>query len=220
VFTYYDDNDPETIDYLFSIAIKFQQNILFTGHEYGHDLKILALDDDLDLALIGRKTGFYRMEIQPFPYPLGDAASLEWGTFVYLMGYPLGYQMITKGIVSPSSYKTDEFFLVDASFNEGFSGGIVLAIRDGVPNFELVGIGKSASATYENIMVPEKKDYELKYNPEVAYEGDLYVNLKRTVNYGVTKAISSLAIRDFYMKNKQKLESAGYFASDFFTAPE
>ena len=213
IYTYFDDNDPGTQDYLFSIAIKFKQQILFTGYEEGQDLQILAMDKEKDLALLGKHTNRYNPEIQPFPYPLGSSENLEWGTFVYLMGYPLGYPMITRGIVSPGR---DDYFLVDASFNEGFSGGIVLAIKDGIPNFELVGIGKSASATFENIVVPEKESHEMVYNPEVPYQEDLYVKNRKVVNYGITKAISSKAIREFYQENKESLESREYYLSTFF----
>ena len=51
-------------------------------------------------------------------------------------------------------HKLGNIFLVDAVFNRGYSGGIVLAIRDGVPNFELVGLVKSVPAEYEYVMKP------------------------------------------------------------------
>ena len=213
LYTYYEDNDLETRDYLFSISIKFKQQILFTGYEEGKDLQILALDKEKDLALIGKHTYQYNPEILTFPYPLGSSQSLEWGTFVYLLGYPLGYQMITRGIVSPGR---DDYFLVDASFNEGFSGGIVLAIKDGIPNFELVGIGKTASATYENIVVPEKESHEMVYNPDITYDGDIYIKNRKVVNYGITKAISSNAIREFYNRNKESLDSREFYLYTFF----
>lgn len=213
IYTYYDDNDPDTQDFLYSIGIKFKQRILFTGFEEGQDLEILAIDKNRDLVLIGKHTNHYNPEINAFPYPLGISESLEWGTFVYLMGYPLGYNMITRGIVSPGR---DDYFLIDASFNEGFSGGIVLAIKDGIPNFEVVGIGKSASATFENILVPEKESHEVVYNPDVPYTEDVYVRNRKMVNYGITKAISTSAIREFYKENREGLEGKGYYLVGFF----
>jgi hypothetical protein len=118
--------------------------------------------------------------------------------------------MITRGIVSKPIQRNDDIFLIDASFNEGFSGGVVLAIKDGVPNFELVGLGKSASASYENILVPEEKEYEKRYNEDVPYEGEVYVTRKREVNYGITRAISSNAIVKFYNKNRKEMLEKGY----------
>jgi hypothetical protein len=124
--------------------------------------------------------------------------------------------MITRGIVSrPKTFKLDHF-LIDAAFNEGFSGGVVLAIKDGVPNFEMVGVGKSASGSFESTLVPEKQDYEFLYNPDVPYSGEVYVNLRKKVNYGITYAISTQAIRSFYKDNKLRLEMNGYYLDRFF----
>jgi hypothetical protein len=216
VYTYYDDNDPETTDYLYSISLKTKNRIFFTGHDEGRDLEILALDKDLDLALVGKTTAARNELIQPLDYPLGKSKKLDWGNFVYIMGYPLGYQMITRGIISKPVSSRDDFFLIDASFNEGFSGGIVLAIKDGVPNFELVGLGKSASATYENFLVPEKEQYEMLYNEEVPYEGNVYARQKKTVNYGVTRAISANAMIRFYKDHRKDLTAKGYQMDYFF----
>jgi hypothetical protein len=126
--------------------------------------------------------------------------------------------MITRGIVSKPKARQSDYFLIDASFNQGFSGGIVLAIKDGVPNFELVGLGKSASASFENIIIPEKKDYEKVYNPESPYEGELFVELKKNVNYGVTKAISTEAVRGFYKDHRTELMELGFDLDHFFLA--
>ncbi|MCK7529466.1 MAG: hypothetical protein MZV64_73895 [Ignavibacteriales bacterium] len=48
--------------------------------------------------------------------------------------------MVTKAIVSNPSRDESGSFLVDAVVNNGMSGGLVLAIKDGVPNFEMVGM--------------------------------------------------------------------------------
>jgi hypothetical protein len=132
------------------------------------------------------------------------------------MGFPLGYQMITRGIVSKPIRKNDHQFLIDASFNEGFSGGVVLAIRDGIPNFELVGLGKSASVSYENILIPEKLEYQRRYNPDIPYTGEAYVKVRKDFNYGITRAISSQAIIRFYRKHRKKLLEQGYDLDNLF----
>ena len=66
----------------------------------------------------------------------------------------MGHKMITRGIVSNTRDDKSDSFLIDALFNRGFSGGIILAIRDGVPNFELVGMAKSVSAKNEYLLTP------------------------------------------------------------------
>ena len=216
LYTFYDDLDPETPDYLAGVSVKNQNRLFFTGYEHGENLDVLAMDRDADLALIGKSSASEPENLKAVSYPLGSSDDLEWGSFVYIMGYPLGYQMITRGIVSKPARKKSKYFLIDASFNQGFSGGIVLAIKDGVPNFEIVGLGKSASATYENIITPEKRDYEKIYNSEVPYEGDLFVELRKSVNYGITKAVSSETIRDFYRKNRDDLKRKGFDLDYFF----
>lgn len=220
LYTYYDDNDASTKDYLHSISVKTSNRIFFMGYDHGRDLEILAIDKELDLALIGKKMEGKVENIKPLGYPLGKSKELDWGNFVYIMGYPLGYMMITRGIISKPVNKRDDYFLVDASFNEGFSGGIVMAIKDGVPNFELVGLGRSASATYENYIVPEKKNYELIYNSDIPYDGEMYVEQKKSLNYGVTRAISSHAMVRFYRANRDLLISKGYQLDYFFLSTE
>ncbi len=216
VYTYYEDNDPATRKYLQGVSIKTRQRNFFRDHHDGHELEILAIDREKDLALIGKYVKEHDNILRPFPYPLGRSKKLEWGSFVYVMGYPIGYQMITRGIVSrPKTFKLDHF-LIDAAFNEGFSGGVVLAIKDGVPNFEMVGVGKSASGSFESTLVPEKQDHEFLYNPDVPYSGEVYVNLRKKVNYGITYAISTQAIRSFYKDNKLILEMNGYYLDRFF----
>ncbi len=218
VYTYYEDNDPATIEHLQGISIKSGQRNFFREHSHGHDLEILAFDREKDLAILGKIIDSHDEYLQVFPHPLGNSKKLEWGSFVYVLGYPLGYQMITRGIVSRSAPSRQNYFLIDAAFNEGFSGGIVLAIKDGVPNFELVGLGKSASGTFENILVPEKQDHEFIYNPGIPYSGDVYVDLRKKVNYGITYAISTEAMKDFYKTYKTYLEMQGYYLSRFFGA--
>jgi S1-C subfamily serine protease len=216
LYTYYYDKDLVTTDQLQSISVKYNQRVFFKGHNHGYDLKILAADREVDIALLGKEVSINDPVLKTFSYPLGDSKGLEWGSFVYVMGFPQGFQMITRGIVSRPVQARSEYFLIDAVFNEGFSGGIVLAIRDGVPNFELVGIGKSASGTFENVLVPYEDNYDMIYNPNIPYTDEVYVKLRKQVNYGITYAISTLSLRKFYKKHKENLEMRGYLLAPFF----
>ena len=69
------------------------------------------------------------------------------------MGFPMNYKMVSNAIVSSPNYDGKGGFLIDAVVNKGFSGGVVLAIKDGIPNFELVGIIRA---------VPEENEYLLR----------------------------------------------------------
>ena len=152
IYSFYLDHNGRKTHILESISIKRKQDNLIRNLPGEGALEIVAIDNELDVALLA---GTFTGEIDGFPvlpYPPGKATDLEWGSFVYIFGYPAGHQMVTHGIVSNPVPTRNNEFIIDASFNTGISGGAVLAIRDGVPNFELVGIAKSVSAKYSNVL--------------------------------------------------------------------
>ncbi len=216
VFSYFLDEKGQKTTYIESLGIKKkQQNFIRDFPDQGL-LDIIALDKDLDIAFLGNQFDAPVTNVKVFNYPSGDSRQLEWGSFVYIIGFPAGYQMVTRGIVSnPKPGKNDEF-IIDALFNTGISGGIVLAVRDGVPNFELVGIAKSVSAKYHNVLKPEKDSHEESYNPNVPYEGKLFVKMEKDLNYGITFTVSISAIRHFYEKNRNAFIQRGLNVDSFF----
>jgi len=167
-------------------------------------------------------------ESEPFPrprvfmYPAGRARELEWGTFVYLFGYPTGHKMVTKAIVSSPRKDRHGAFLVDAVFTPGFSGGIALAIRDGVPNFELVGIVKLVSGRSTYVLVPPSDDATTEFDPLVPYTGDIYVQKRTEIEYGIVQAVPVETILEFIDAHRGDLASRGYtvtFAQPPTTSP-
>ncbi len=203
--------------YLQSISIKEKQRNYVADFPEGGELEILAMDKENDLALLGKEfIRKPRINLQVFPYPFGRARELSWGNFVYLLGYPKGYKMVTKGIVSQPNRNKKHFFLVDALFNKGFSGGVVLAVRDGVPNFELVGIANSVAADYEYLLVPPDTVVKSGYDPYLPYRGDIYIEFRKYINYGITFVISAETIKKFLQKNQYRLEEMGYNLTDLF----
>ena len=89
-------------------------------------MEVLAIDRKSDIAILGKEIeGEKPNNIKVFPYLMGDSKELEWGSFVYIMGFPLGHAMITRGIVSDPYKIRKGSFLIDAVFNQGFSGGPV-----------------------------------------------------------------------------------------------
>jgi hypothetical protein len=200
-----------------SVAFLRRQTNYVNGIPDGSDLEVIIKDENHDLALVGRKkeSGGYA---PVFSYPLGEAKNLEWGSFVYLLGYPKGNKMITRGIVSsPNRNKDDHTFLVDALFNRGFSGGLILAVKDGVPNFELVGIAKSVSADYELVLTPGKSYTRSDLDSYVPYKGDTYVDERSNISYGITNITSIESIQRFLFQNRLFLEESGYDTHYFFS---
>lgn len=211
LIVYKPDATGNPTEFVESVSIKENQVVYVAGFPEGSAVDILLDDPKSDLAILGRKYGVHSRKIFPtFNFHLGKAKELEWGTFVYLLGYPINYKMITKGIVS--SPNKDEYgsFLVDAVINPGFSGGIVLAIRDGVPNFELVGIVQSVPEEKEDMLYPDITDRGAKYNPVVPYKGDIYVKKHSSIRYGITKVIPVEAMLKLIEENKDYLSRKGF----------
>ncbi|MGE5842456.1 MAG: S1 family peptidase [Deltaproteobacteria bacterium] len=199
-----------------TFAIKERQSNYIAMFPEGGELSILAMDRALDVALVGRKFDVEpERKIPVFSYPLGKARELEWGSFVYLFGYPMGFKMVTKGTVSSPNKDKQGSFLTDAVFNKGFSGGLVLGIRDGVPNFELVGIVRLVPGMSEYLLVPNREADELEYDPRVPYSGDIFVDRRFTIRYGITQSIGIEAIVKFVSDNRAQLERQGYTITMF-----
>jgi hypothetical protein len=166
----------------------------------------------MDLALLGKKYGSQAgIHLPVFNYPMGKAKEVEWGTFVYLVGYPINFKMITKAIVSSPMRDESGSFIVDAVINPGFSGGLVLAIRDGVPNFEFIGLVQWVPEDTENMIVPEALKNNASYNPVVPYKGDVFVRKHSTIKYGIAKIIPVETVLNFINQNKAYLIQQGYY---------
>ena len=212
IISYIGDAEGNKTEFIESISIKEKQVIYVAGFPEGSSVDILAIDHENDIAIIGRKYGSLSNKIFPiFNYPVGKAKEVEWGTFVYLVGYPLNYKMITKAIVSSPRKDENGAFLVDAVVNPGFSGGLVLAIRDGVPNFELIGMVQWVPEEYENLVYPENTNAKTVYNPVVPYTGDLFVRKHTSIRYGIVKVIPVESISNFIIENKEKLDKQGFY---------
>jgi hypothetical protein len=216
IITYYRGENKKETEFIQSLTLKDHQSNNVATIWDARDLEILAIDKRGDLAVIGQM--IYEQtarNVEVFNYPFGKAKELEWGSFVYLFGYPAGYQMITKGIVSNPNRDKRGSFLTDVVINRGFSGGIVLAIRDGVPNFELVGMATLVPARQQYFVTPFKEGEIIDFELDAPFKGDIYVEGRTDIIYGIAPAISSELIVDFLEKNLQQLQEKGYDLRSF-----
>ena len=212
IYAYRLDPNGSSTKYIESISIKEKQVIYVAGFPEGSSVDIIAKNDKYDVAILGKKYESASTIAFPiFNYPLGKAKEVEWGTFVYLLGYPINYKIITKAIVSSPRRDESGTFLVDAVVNPGFSGGLVLAIRDGVPNFELIGMVQWVPEEEENLVYPENKKDKTIYNPVVPYTGDLFVRKHSSIKYGIAKIIPIETINNFLDENRAYLNEQGFF---------
>jgi hypothetical protein len=212
IIAYRLDDDGNKTDFIESISLKEKQVIYIAGFPEGSAVDIMAKDDKMDVAVLGKKfSSFTQFNIPAFKYPIGKAKELEWGSFVYLLGYPINFKLLTKAVVSSPRRDENGSFLIDAVVNPGFSGGIVLAIRDGVPNFEFVGIVQWVPEEDENLLYPQDLKNHTNYNPVVPYKGDLYVRKHASIKYGIAKVIPVESIMAFLLQNKTYLNEKGFY---------
>ncbi len=231
LITYYDTRKERIKGVAFKIK---QENIVFEIPQ-ADNFEIIALDSVSDIAVLGktftrsfstlvsrppdRSDGVEKPDIatmQPIsilpilPYKLGNSRELEWGCITYVIGYPLGNMMMTRGLVSSPHRGKDGYFLLDALFNRGMSGGLVLAVRDGIPNFEVVGMAKSVAADARHWLVPNPNLNLPSDNTELSYDGKSYVVYASQINYGITYPIPSDVIRQFFKRHQLDFMSLGY----------
>ncbi|MGA8265950.1 MAG: serine protease [Ignavibacteriaceae bacterium] len=217
IYSHFTDEKGKFTKYLESISIRDRQMIYVAGLPYGGEVELLAIDNEHDLAVLGHTyPSLQDLNFPVFPYPKGEAKQLEWGTFVYVFGYPMNYKMVSKAIVSSPNMDGHGSFLIDAVVNKGFSGGIVLGIRDGIPNFEFVGIIRSIPEESEYVLEPEKLKGNINYSSVVPYKGDVYAIEKEDLKYGIAKVIPIDVIEEFLNANKEKLSDLGYDIDKFF----
>jgi len=218
VISYHRDGDGRATPFVKNIAFKSRQLTYVATLPEGGEVEILAQDLQADIAVIGRHFAKeIPAPIPEFAYPLGQARELEWGSFVYMFGYPSGHKMVTKGIVSGPNKGGKGSFLVDAVFARGFSGGIALAIRDGVPNFELVGLVRAVSARSSYVLTPRPEGEAPEYDPTVPYTGDVYVEKRTEIESGIVQAIPVESIRTFFDEHAENLRRSGQSADRFLS---
>ena len=220
IYTYYTLENGKKTPFLESISFKDKQSNYTTCIPGGDNLEILLLDERHDVAILGKQIRKPDRILTVFHTPIGRAKELEMGSFIYLLGYPGGYKMVTKGIVGNPNLNREDDFIIDAPFNRGLSGGIVLAIRDGVPNFEFVGIAKSAAADYKNILRPVENFDNTNYNYNYPYKDKAFVENFAFIKYGITNVVPVEQIVKIWKKNEKNLKKQGYDLSLFFEGSE
>ncbi|HEY6952448.1 MAG TPA: serine protease, partial [Bacteroidota bacterium] len=215
VTAYYFGADKRPTRYLRSVSVKMKQFNFVSPFPENGSVELVVVDAATDIAVVGRQLDSeISRGIPVFRYPLGKAMELGWGSFVYVFSFPAGVKMITKGIVSSPRKDSEGSFYVDAPLSSGSSGGIVLAIRDGIPNFELVGIVRIVPAKFTYYLAPKEKNDE-DYNLYDPYTGETYVRKRTDLELGVTKCIPAEAVRELLKRHERELVAQGYDCSAF-----
>lgn len=206
VFTYLDKDK----NFVKSISIKIRQQIFISGLAEGGKVEVVAHDHEKDIVFLKKKINIYDSTLKAMNIPMGSSEKLEWGSEIYVLGYPIGNLMLTKGIISiDKSHK--KRLLSDAMYNKGISGSPVFAMLDGSNNFELIGIASSSSAKTIKYLTPGENS-NTNFQNERGYLGDVFIKKNVLINYGVTYSIPIEEIITFIARNKTIIKDSGFKA--------
>jgi len=211
VITYYQTINGAPLPFIEKVSLKIRRQLNIIGLPRGGDVTIEAIDKKSDLAILSKSIAPHA-GLPPivFRYPWGSAQELEWGTFVYLIGFPHGKKMITSSVVSSPNRNRRHEFIINSTMYQGVSGGIILALRDGVPHFELVGLANALPVKSGIKLQPEAEINSKTVNPSQPYTGTIYLSRDISDFPGITYAISIETVNKFIEKNKEPLRKKGF----------
>lgn len=205
IFHYLSDSRRESDPQIEAISVRQTVNHFLFSSRGVFEFEILTNDPARDLAILlyewGRDgdPGLKSLSIAP-----GIFDELDWTDRVYVMGYPRGVQMVTSGMVSKYSVTSRRGFAVDASFNRGFSGGPMFAVRNDGRGLAWMGILTSASAEQEYYLSPDLvRTEDLK--PGLPFRGTPLIQQSSRINYGISFGADMNQIGDFYRENRSIL---------------
>jgi S1-C subfamily serine protease len=171
--------------------------------------EVQAMDERLDLAML-RIDLSGRVEADRFPavaLDAGNARSLAWGSFLYVLGYPRGYPLVTRMIVSNPDRDGQGGFITDGIWNEGMSGGLIVAIRGNTGALELVGLARASAAEREFRLVPDTAGI-VPGAPTFRYDGPLWLETGLRPTYGIGLPIPMTSIEGFLRAHRVVLRGS------------
>jgi len=211
LITYYEGETIPPKTFIKSISIKQRENKLIFSPSNLQEFDVIATDQRADLALLTTSLGNNIGSIRhPLTFAAGNNDFLQIGTFLYIIGFPKGFPMITRAIASNSKPRNSRFFITDAIFNPGISGGLVFASKDNFHSFQWIGMARSATASAEDVLIP-KPDTDEKYGKVARpYRDSIFVQQKTRISYGITQAIPINSIKNFIEENKRTILRNGF----------
>lgn len=171
-------------------------------------LRVAARADADDVALLETTLSQASDTVQ-FPavhVPPGDARRLSWGSFVYVVGYPRSNPMVTRAIVSDPDRDRRGGFVTDGLWNEGISGGLILAVRGDTGRMEIVGMARAGVGEREWQLRPDTVALGDEMETRL-YDGRIFVRSTLRIRYGITLPVSMTVIQEFLRRNRITLRT-------------
>lgn len=200
---YYREDGSKT-PYLSSVSIKKKQENFMKMGNANKPLELIAADTIKDLAFM--KTVSQPKNPLPHILEFQSLKKIKDGSQAIICGYPSGYEMVTRATISKQ--KQTGRIILDASFNQGFSGAPYF-VADESGKLMLAGMVTAAASTATNIIVPEFPKHKKQYNPNEPYEGNIFVETDEHIRYGITFTLNSEEIKDFYIENIHQFNNKG-----------
>ena len=211
VKTFYLNKNKKPTTFLQSLSIKYGQ-IIYVSHKDGTNSqgKIITADKENDIAVIEAEAVANKLAESPFQGYFPAKTDIKFGKEIYILGFPKGMFLITRGLASPSKYKNK--FITDISFNKGFSGGIAIAFDRNSSDYSYLGMANATAYDSQTILIPSDNIQDLSYYKDIPYKDDLYISELKMINYGITFVVKSEVIYDFLKRESNKLKQYSYQA--------
>jgi hypothetical protein len=208
LYTFHLDAEMNRTERLASVSILERQSNFVQDIPHVSNLDVLLLDEEMDLALLGAEIPReWSATVPALRVPLGTSRDLRWGAFVYVAGFPGGYHMITKALVSRAEGDRRYSFLIDAPFNVGLSGGLVLAQRGSPSSLEVVGIVTSAASLHETVLSPPPDSAIVLDAP---YRGTIWAENRTYGRQGITFVSGAERVAELIRRHEHELRASGY----------
>ena len=207
--TYYLNEKNQLSKYLQSLSIRYGQTIYVTHRDGTNSLgKIIVFDEANDIALIETEASAHQLSEFPFQGLFDKTTDIKLGQEIYLLGFPKGMFLVTRGLATPSKYKNK--FITDVSFNRGFSGGIAIAFNYPAADFHYIGMATSTAYDSEFVIAPSESFQNIQTYRNVPFKEDVYLKDLKMINYGITFVTKSEVILDFFKKESESIKQMGY----------
>ncbi len=213
--TYYVDSSNKPTNLLHSVSIKTGQAIFIT-HKNGTNSRgeILITDEKNDLALVQSASIKNTLAEKPFSGKFAKSVDVKLGEQVYLLGYPRGFFMVSRGFASPSKYK--DKFVVDVSFNRGSSGSVVFTIDLKNSSCTYLGMANMMAYDSQTVLAPSENISAPKLGENLVYTGESYIKELKLINYGLTFVVKSDVINRLMEENQNLLRQYRFYGIDEF----